>query len=217
MHPWVEIPVLDGSLVRLEPLAVRHAADLAVAAEEDRGSYGFTLVPRASEVGDYLSAQFARAANGLMPFAQIRRADGRAVGCTAYWDPRAWPGRDGLRAIEIGFTWLSASAQGSGINTEAKLLLMKHAFDNLRVARVDLKTDARNARSRRAIEALGASFEGVLRNWSMSWAPGEEGLLRDSAIYSVIAPEWNAVKGGLIARLARHSHSPVAPAAQTRT
>ncbi|HUB40225.1 MAG TPA: hypothetical protein VMA72_15345 [Streptosporangiaceae bacterium] len=95
MPPWVEIPVLDGSLVRLEPLAVRHAADLAVAAEEDRGSYGFTLVPRAGEVGDYLSAQFARTAQGLIPFAQIRRADGRAVGCTAYWDPRPWPGRDG--------------------------------------------------------------------------------------------------------------------------
>jgi N-acetyltransferase len=217
MHPWFEIPLLDGSLVRLEPLAVRHAADLAVAAEEDRGSYGFTVVPRASEVGDYLDAQFARAAQGLIPFAQIRRADGRAVGCTAYWDPRSWPGRDDLRAIEIGFTWLSASAQGSGINAEAKLLLMNHAFDNLQVARVDFKTDARNVRSRRAIEALGATFEGVLRSWSMSWAPGEEGLLRDSAMYSVIAPEWNAVKSGLIARLAGHSPSPVTPGAQTRT
>jgi N-acetyltransferase len=217
MRPSSDTPVLDGSLVRLEPLGVRHAEDLAVAAEEDRGSYGFTLVPRAGEVGGYLSAQFARAAQGLIPFAQIRRADGRAVGCTAYWDPRSWPGRDDLRAIEIGFTWLSASAQGSGINTEAKLLLMNHAFGNLRVARVDFKTDARNARSRRAIEALGATLEGVLRNWSMSWAPGEEGLLRDSAMYSVIAPEWNAVRSRLIARLARHSHSPVAPGAQTRT
>jgi N-acetyltransferase len=216
MHPWSEIPVLDGSLVRLEPLASRHAADLAVAAEEDRGSYGFTLVPRASEVGGYLSAQFARAAQGLTPFAQIRQADGRAVGCTAYWDPRSWPGRDDLRAIEIGFTWLSASAQSSGINTEAKLLMMSHAFDNLQVARVDLKTDARNMRSRRAIEALGATFEGVLRNWSMSWAPGEEGRLRDSAMYSVIAPEWNAVKSGLIDRLAKQSPNPVAPSAQTR-
>jgi N-acetyltransferase len=187
-----------------------------VAAEEDRGSYGFTLVPRASEVGGYLSAQFARAAQGLIPFAQIRRADGRAVGCTAYWDPRSWPGRDDLRAIEIGFTWLSPSAQGSGINTEAKLLMMSHAFDNLRVARVDFKTDARNMRSQRAIEALGATFEGVLRNWSKSWAPGEEGRLRDSAMSSVIAPEWNAVKSRLIARLARHSPGPVIPGAQTR-
>ncbi|HEY2079457.1 MAG TPA: hypothetical protein VGH53_24265 [Streptosporangiaceae bacterium] len=112
MRPSSDTPVLDGSLVRLEPLGVCHAEDLAVAAEEDRGSYGFTLVPRAGEVGGYLSAQFARAARGLIPFAQIRRADGRAVGCTAYWDPRSRPGRDDLRAIEIGFTWLSASAQG---------------------------------------------------------------------------------------------------------
>jgi RimJ/RimL family protein N-acetyltransferase len=205
MHPWFDVPVFEGSLVRLEPLSVRHAEDLAVAAEEDRSSYEFTLVPRASEVGGYLSAQLARSAHGLIPFAQVRQADGCAVGCTAYWDPRCWPGRNDLRAIEIGFTWLAASAQGSGINAEAKLLMMNHAFDSLRVARVDLKTDARNARSRRAIEALGATFEGVLRSWSMSWAPGEEVLLRDSAMYSVIAPEWDAVRDRLIARLAERS------------
>ena len=203
MHPLPDVPPLEGSLVRLEPLAVRHAQDLAAAAEEDRGSYDFTLVPRGSEVGDYLAAQFARTRQGLIPFAQVRLADGRAVGCTAYWDPRYWPDRDELRAIEIGFTWLSASAQGSGINAEAKLLLLSHAFGSLRVARVDLKTDARNVRSRRAIEALGATFEGVLRSWSMSWVPGEEGRLLDSAMYSVIAPEWDAVRDRLAARLAR--------------
>ena len=93
MNPWFDVPVLEGSLVRLEPLSARHAKDLAAAAEEDRGSYEFTLVPRGSEVGDYLSAQFARTAQGLVPFAQVRQADGRAVGCTAYWDPRYWPGR----------------------------------------------------------------------------------------------------------------------------
>jgi N-acetyltransferase len=214
MRPSFDGPVLEGSLVRLEPLSVRHAEDLAAAAEEDRGSYDFTLVPPAGEVGGYLTAQFARTAQGLIPFAQIRQADGRAVGCTAYWDPRFWPGRDDLRAIEIGFTWLAASAQGSGINTEAKLLLMSHAFGSLRVARVDLKTDARNARSRRALEALGVTFEGVLRNWSMSWAPGEEGLLRDSAMYSVIAPEWHLVRDRLVARLARRSSSPAKTGAQ---
>lgn len=202
MRPEIGVPVLEGSLVRLEPLAARHAGDLAVAAEEDRSSYGFTLVPRGSEVAGYLEAQFARVAQGLTPFAQVRRADGRAVGCTAYWDPRTWPGRDDLRAIMIGFTWLSASAQGSGINAEAKLLLMSHAFTSLRVERVEFVTDARNARSRRALQALGATFEGVLRSWSVSWTPGEDGLLRDSAMYSVIAPEWGAVKSGLAARLA---------------
>ena len=177
MYSWPGVPVLEGTLVRLEPLAARHADDLAAAAEEGRGSYGFTLVPRAAEVGGYLDAQFARAGHGLFPFAQVRRADGRAVGCTAYWDPRPWPGRDDLRAVEVGFTWLSASAQGSGINTEAKLLLMSHAFDALRVERVDFKTDARNVRSRRALAALGATFEGVLRSWSVSWAPGETGAV----------------------------------------
>jgi N-acetyltransferase len=201
MRPRIDVPVLEGSLVRLEPLAARHAGDLATAAEENRSSYGFTLVPRGSEVAGYLDAQFTRVAQGLIPFAQVRRADGRAMGCTAYWDPRTWPGRDDLRAVNIGFTWLSASAQGSGINAEAKLLLMSHAFASLRVERVDFATDARNARSRRALEALGATFEGVLRSWSPSWAPGEEGLLRDSAMYSVIAPEWEAVRSGLAARL----------------
>ncbi|MQY05550.1 GNAT family N-acetyltransferase [Actinomadura macrotermitis] len=208
MRPWSGTPVLEGSLVRLEPLSSRHADDLALAAEEDRSSYDFTLVPRADEVTGYLQAQFTRIEQGVAPYAQIRRADGRAVGCTAYLDPRFWPGPDDLHAIEIGFTWLGASAQGSGINAEAKLLLMGHAFETLGAARVDLKTDARNQRSRRAIEALGATFEGVLRNWSKSWAPGEEDRLRDSAMYSVIASEWPAVKRGLTARLAGRTASP---------
>jgi RimJ/RimL family protein N-acetyltransferase len=211
MSPWFDVPALEGSLVRLEPLSTDHAGDLAVAAEEDRASYAFTLVPRAGEVDSYLAAQVARTAQGLIPFAQIRRLDGRAVGCTAYWDPRYWPGRGDLRAIEIGFTWLAASAQATGINTEAKLLLMAYAFGRLHVARVDLKTDARNERSRRALEALGATFEGVLRNWSMSWAPGEEGLLRDSAMYSVIASEWSAIQDRQIRRLAGIRPRPSAP------
>ncbi|WP_264159485.1 GNAT family N-acetyltransferase [Actinomadura rudentiformis] len=189
-------------------MSVGHADDLALAAEEDRSSYGFTLVPRAGQVTDYLEAQFTRVEQGLVPFAQIRRADNRAVGCTAFWAPRWWPGREDLRAVEIGFTWLGASAQGSGINAEAKFLLMTHAFETLGVARVDLKTDARNQRSRRALESLGATFEGVLRNWSTSWAPGEEDRLRDSAMYSVIASEWATVKDGLIERLARHQPQP---------
>ena len=89
-----DVPVLHGSLVRLEPLSVSHAADLAVAAEEDRGAYGFTIVPRAWEVADYLRRPYRAGRGGLMaPFAQIRHGDGRAVGVTAYWDPRFWPGR----------------------------------------------------------------------------------------------------------------------------
>jgi RimJ/RimL family protein N-acetyltransferase len=200
----LEGPVLEGTLVRLEPLAHRHAADLAVAAEEDRSAYHFTWVPRAAEVGDYIDAQLGRAATGRMaPYAQVLISSGRAVGSTAYWDPRLWPKRSELFAIEVGFTWLAASAQGTGINPEAKLLLFRHAFEQWGVVRVDLKTDARNMRSRAAIEALGARFEGVLRNWSQSWAPGEEGQLRDSAMYSVIASEWPECRRRLEERLAK--------------
>lgn len=195
-------PVLRGDRVRLEPLSLRHAADLAEAAEEDRRTYQFTVVPRAGEVTAYVEEQLARAAAGtMMPFAQVRTADGRAVGCTALWDPRCWPGRDDLCAIEIGWTWLGAGAQRTGINVEAKLLLFSYAFETLRVARVDLKTDARNRRSRRALGRLGAHFEGVLRCWSPSRAPGEEGRLRDSAMFSVIAPEWPSTRARLLARL----------------
>lgn len=205
MSLGLDVPVLHGSLVRLEPLAMSHASDLGRAAEEDRSSYGFTLVPRAAEVEAYLAAQFARGSDGLTPFAQVRVRDEMAVGCTAFWDPRTWPDRQDLRAVEVGWTWLAASAQGTGINVEAKLLLFAYAFDALGVTRVDLKTDARNQRSRQAIENLGARFEGVLRSWSPSWAPGEAGLLRDSAMFSVIAAEWPTVKQALRARLANAS------------
>lgn len=199
----LEGPVLKGALVRLEPLAHRHAADLAVAAEEDRGTYAYTWVPRAEEVGDYIDAQLARAAAGrLAPYAQVSVASGRAIGATSYWEPRYWHSDDRLDAVEVGFTWLARSAQGTGVNTEAKLLLFRHAFEVWGVGRVDLKTDARNERSRAAIESVGARFEGVLRNWSRSWAPGEEGRLRDSAIFSITAGEWPGCRGRLEERVA---------------
>ena len=200
-----DVPPLVGRLVCLEPLTADHASDLRVAAEEDRSAYGFTTVPRGWQIEDYLSAHSERAKDGkLAPFAQIRLSDGRAVGCTAYWDPRLWPGRADLCAVEIGWTWLAGSAQRTGINVEAKLLLMQHAFESMDVVRVDLKTDARNQRSRHAIEGLGATFEGVLRSWSQSHTPGEEGRLRDSAMFSVIASDWPTVKAHLHARLDRH-------------
>lgn len=195
MSPRPDVPVLRGTRVRLEPLAAGHVADLARAAEEDRTSYGFTSVPRGPETADYVALQLRRADEGLMvPFAQVRQVDGRAVGCTAYWELRRWPTGEDLCAVEIGWTWLAASAQRTGINREAKLLLFSHAFEVLGVARVDLKADARNERSRRAIAGVGATFEGVLRNWSRSHAEGEAGRLRDSAMYSVVASEWPAVK-----------------------
>jgi N-acetyltransferase len=202
MDLLLDVPTLHGVLVRLEPLSECHAADLAAAADEDRSAYRFTWVPRGSEIAVYLDALFERTEEGtLFPFAQIRLTDQRAVGCTAYWDLRPWPGRAEPCAVEIG--WLAASAQRTGINVEAKLLLIRHAFEQLGVARVDLKTDARNERSRRAIEGLGAHFEGVLRNWSRSWAPDEEGQLRDSAMYSFIDSEWPSCEERLRNRLGR--------------
>ncbi|MFE2211529.1 GNAT family N-acetyltransferase [Streptomyces canus] len=199
----LEGPVLEGTLVRLEPLEHRHAADLAEAAEEQRGTYAFTWVPRADEVGDYVDAQLERASTGrLAPYAQVSLATGRAVGATSYWEPRCWLSDDRLDAVEVGFTWLAGSAQGTGINAEAKLLLFRHAFEEWDVSRVDLKTDARNARSRAAIESVGARFEGVLRNWSRSWAPGEDGRLRDSAIFSITAQEWPGCRKRLEERVA---------------
>jgi RimJ/RimL family protein N-acetyltransferase len=192
--------VLKGSLVRLEPLDAAHVPGLMAAAEEDRSAYAWTVVPRAEEMAAYVAAQLAR--DGMTPFAQVRVSDEAPVGCTALWNPRAWPDREDLYAVEIGWTWLAASAQRTGINTEAKLLLLQHAFDELGLVRVDWKTDARNQRSRRAIEGLGARFEGVLRNWSPSHAPGEEGKLRDSAMFSVTDTEWPAVKSALSARIA---------------
>jgi N-acetyltransferase len=203
LDPTYAAPVLAGDRVRLEPLEHRHAADLAVAVSEDRSAYDFTWVPTAAEVSGYIDAQLARAAAGkLAPYAQVSTATGRAVGATAYWDPRPWPDGTGLCAVEVGFTWLAASAQRSGINAEAKLLLFAHAFDHWRVARVDLKTDARNSRSRAAIQGVGAQFEGVLRSWSRSWAPGEDGQLRDCAVYSVLATEWPRCRERLTRRLA---------------
>jgi RimJ/RimL family protein N-acetyltransferase len=198
MNGRISVPALEGRLARLEPLSTSHAGDLAAAAEEDRSSYDFTWVPRAHEIDHYLESHFERAeSHTFVPFALVRLTDRRAVGCTAYWDFRSWPGRTDWSAVEIGFTWLSASAQGSGINLESKLLLLDYAFETLGVARVDIKTDSRNERSRRAIERIGATFEGVLRNWSQSWAPGEEGKLRDSAMYSVIASEWPDTENSL--------------------
>lgn len=205
MSTFPEVPVLEGSIVRLEHLGPHHSSDLASAAEEDRSSYDFTWVPRAEEVDAYIRAQLDRVETGRMvAWAQVRVSDGRAVGCTSFWDPRFLTAGGSLSAVEIGFTWLASSAQGTGLNAESKLLLLRHAFEEWRVARVDLKTDARNLRSRTAIEALGARFEGVLRKWSQSWAPGEEGKLRDSAMFSIIETEWPACREHLERRVGSH-------------
>jgi RimJ/RimL family protein N-acetyltransferase len=137
-----------------------------------------------------------------VPFVQVRVADDRVVGMSNYLTLRWEPGASNPYAVEVGGTWLAHSAQRSGINVEAKLLLFAHAFEELGVGRVDLKTDARNARSRAAIEGVGARFEAVLRSWQPSHARGEQGQLRDTAMHAVVAPDWPEVRTMLEARLA---------------
>jgi RimJ/RimL family protein N-acetyltransferase len=203
---------LGGRLVRLEPLDESHVGELADAAAESRASYGYTLVPEGREaMAAHVRELLAVAARGEeLPFAQIRVVDGRAVGLTRFLTLRRRPGETLPYAVEIGGTWLAGSAQRSGINLEAKRLLLEHAFERWHVGRVDLKTDARNARSRAAILALGVRFEGVLRHWQPSLVPGEEELLRDSALYSILPTEWPEVRELLTARLSRAA-PPAAP------
>jgi RimJ/RimL family protein N-acetyltransferase len=202
--PVLPPPTLTGTLVRLEPLRDAHITDLELAASEDRATYGFTAVPAPGAVASTVAQIHEEAAAGArVPFAQVRVADERAVGMTAYLNLRFRDAHEEPYAVEIGSTWLAASVQRTGVNVEAKLLLLGHAFEAWRVERVDFKTDARNERSRTAIAALGATFEGVLRQWQPSQVTGEEALLRDSAMFSILAAEWPDVRTKLAARLRR--------------
>ncbi len=204
MADWLPLTELTGRRVRLEPLSEHHLDDLVRATEEDRSSYDFTTVPHGRQAtSDYIRTLLeARQRGAVIPFAQISIQLSRAVGVTRYLDLRNRLGHRLPFAVEIGGTWLAASAQRTGINLEAKLLLLQHAFDHWKVRRVDFKTDARNDRSRAALEGLGATLEGILRNWQPSHAPGEEGQLRDSAIYSIVDAEWPSIHQRLAARLA---------------
>ena len=199
----MEVPELAGTLVTLRALCLDDIDDLVLAAG-DRASYGFTEVPdgRDAMYGYVSRLLVAFDAGETMPFAQVRNADGRCVGITRFLTFRCEPQGTPPYAVEIGGTWLAAEAQGTGINTDSKLQLLGHAFDVWQVGRVDLKTDARNTRSRRAICALGAHEEGVLRSWQRSYVPGEEGLLRDSAMHSIVSSEWPQVRRRLQSRLA---------------
>jgi RimJ/RimL family protein N-acetyltransferase len=202
---WDEGPLVGG-LVRLEPLEIRHMEDLVAAAAVDRTSFGFATVPDgADSVQAYVQDRLRGAEAGeFLPFAQVRLADGRAMGHTMYCNIRRRTPRDTPYAVEVGSTWLGAEAQRTGINVEAKLLLLTHAFENWGVGRVDIKTDARNEPVRVAIAALGAQFEGILRGWQPSQVPGEEDRLRDSAMYSVVAADWPSVRERLHNRLAAY-------------
>lgn len=201
-------PTLAGRLVRLEPLAPAHLEGLLTAANADADeAFPFTWVPRTrDELTRWIDEALTLAAAGrAFPFAMVAAAGGRVLGSTRFGNLERWdwqrppPDPRALDAVEIGWTWLGRLAQRSGANTEAKLLMLRHAFGALRVRRVTLKTDARNARSRAAIERLGARLDGVLR----AHLPASDGGPRDSAVYSIVEAEWPAVEARLAGLLAR--------------
>lgn len=194
-------PVLTGDVVRLEPLGPEHVEGMRAAVDVDRSTFGWTWVPTPDSVVEFVEDRLAlRDAGEMAPYAQLDAVTGRVLGHTSYHAPR-YRADGSLYAVEIGSTWLTPSAQAGATNSESKLLLLTYCFETLGVVRVDLKTDVRNARSRAAMTAMGAVFEGVLRQAHPATVPGDD--LRDSAYFSVIAPEWPATKEHLRARLAR--------------
>ena len=204
--PALSCDALMGDVVRLEPLTPGHVPGLRRAAE-GAGPNAFAAVPTPDEVEDYVARSLARRdAGAYAPFAQVEAATGRVVGHTAYLTPR-WMDGGRLFAVEIGSTWLAPAARGTAVNPAAKLLLMTQAFESWGVDRVDIKTDARNEAARAAIAATGATFEAVLRAWQPSLAPGEEGLVRDTAMFSVTPPEWPRVRARLEERIERRRAS----------
>ncbi len=206
---WV--PALVGSRVTLEPLSSNHVDQLVVAASEDRSTYGYTNVPDGLEaMATYVDTLIADREDGrAFPFVQRRSIDDTLVGCTRFMNPMRWFGRGTSDdpfpdEVEIGGTWLASSAQRTGINLEAKLLLLTFAFEHWEVQRVAVCTDARNQRSRRAIEGIGAELDGVLPRHRPSTVPGETGLLRDSALYSITRERWPLVRDRLESSAAVH-------------
>jgi RimJ/RimL family protein N-acetyltransferase len=191
---WVEPVTLAGEHVRLEPAADRHLADL-VAAGQDEQVWRW-LPWKHPRTEEDLAAILAGERRKALPFAQVDRASGRAVGITTYRDID-----DAHRTLEVGGTWLGRPWWRTAINTEAKLLLLGHAFDTLGANRVAIKTDIRNERSQAAIERLGAKREGVVRHQYIR----PDGTLRDTVHYSIIPEEWPAVRAFLHERLAAYA------------
>ena len=200
--------VLTGTEIILRPLTLADAEALAQAAGESREQYRFNPVPSGLEESrSYIELALRQQAAGeRMPFAIVWR--GKVVGTTSYWElqPWQWPAvhKRLQRSLhpdvaEVGGTWLAASAQRTRCNTEAKYLLLAHAFEEWAVYRVSFRTDERNERSRHAIERLGARFEGVRR----ADRPGVDGTVRNSAFYSIVREEWPQVKQRLTALLRR--------------
>lgn len=196
---------LRGEEVFLRALREADVPALAAAAVGSREHYGFSPVPNGIEEARAYVARASRMRSTGQRYAFVIEWRGRVVGSTSYTDfqPWEWPAGSALQrsdrpdAVEIGHTWLSESAQRTRCNSEAKLLLMKHAFEVWAVHRVALRTDERNQRSRRAIERLGASCDGIRR----ADMPGRDGTVRNSAYYSIVSTEWPAVRDRLLVRL----------------
>jgi N-acetyltransferase len=203
----LDTPILSGSHIRLEPLSHAHVEALTAASAGDPELYRWSAVPIGREaVMRYIETALAwRAAGTGLAFVHMRIADGAILGSTRYFDMErwAWPagharyGNQNPDVSEIGYTWLTHSAIRSAANTEAKLLMLTHAFEVWDVLRVCLHTDARNKRSQEAIERIGGKFEGILRAHRMA----ADFIPRDSYRYSIVAAEWPEAKERLTQRL----------------
>lgn len=208
MNPLTGI-ALQGSSVRLEPLGKHHAPGLTEASAIDPSLYRWSAVPvgRAAVERYIVAAMEMSEAGGAVPFATVRIADNVVIGSTRFFDVErwAWPadhprhGRTNPDACEVGYTWLSAPAIRTAANTEAKLLMLRHAFEVWGMLRVCFHTDARNDRSAAALARIGAQFEGVLRAHRLA----SDFIARDSKRYSIVAAEWPAAKKNLEVRLTR--------------
>ncbi len=187
---------LEGSLVVLEPLGEGHGDGLWQAAQAAEIWDWLAHITNSREYFDaWLGASLEKVASGEEgPFATRDRRSGDVIGTSRYLNVRPYD-----HVVEIGWTWLTPSAWGTGANVEAKLLMLEHAFETLDCVRVEFKTDARNERSRAALDALPAQFEGILRKHMTMPDVG----VRDSAYYSVIDEEWPAVRENLRRRLAQ--------------
>ena len=194
----VEPKVLEGHGIRLEPLAKEHADGLRAAAQDGRlWELWYTSVPAPDEVEEYIATAHAGQAQGhMLPWAVRELSTGEIVGSTRYHDILA-----DIDRVEIGWTWYAQRWQRSHVNTACKLVLFTHAFDALGCAVVGLRTDNFNFASQRAIAALGAKRDGVLRHHGRR----RDGTARDSVMFSVLATEWFDVRRHLLGRLARHS------------
>ena len=190
----IEPVTLVGRLVVLEPLGHEHHDGLVEAtADGELWNLWYTTVPTPDGMAAEIDRRLALQASGsMLPFAARRVADGALLGMTTFMNIDAT-----LPRVEIGSTWNRASAHGTGTNAESKLLLLEHAFDTLRCPAVEFRTHWMNHQSRKAIERLGAKLDGVLRSHTRM----QNGALRDTCVYSIIATEWPQVRAGLEHRL----------------